>query len=152
MTDNLITIRLSAGERAKLVKRAEEKGSTLSAVAREAITASLKQGDLETRIAVAVQAEVRSALDWFLDNYQQAQAGTADALSEVLSGIVATTKQAIAPPKAGQDAEAIRAIQARAREEAEQAKARFNQGRFIVPSGDDDYPAVHAHTSAPPRK
>lgn len=112
---NLITVRLSQSERAKLVKLAEEKGSTLSAVAREAITTALKHGDLETRLAVAVQAEMRALTDDFLNHYYAAQEGAAALLKAAVVEIAGTTKQAINPPKLDMTAQAIRDIQERAR-------------------------------------
>lgn len=110
-----IYARFSPAELAKLQAKAEEAGMTQSAFVRASALQALKQADLDARLVVAVQAEVRTALDWFLDNYQSAQASTADALSEVLSGIMATTKQAINPPKLDMTEQAIRDIQERAR-------------------------------------
>lgn len=109
---NLITVRLSQSERAKLAKLAEEKGSTLSAVARDAITASLKLGDLEKAIAVAVQVETRRTQDELLDRYEDSMSKVQNALHGVLKGIIATTQSAINPPKEDARAKALRDMRA----------------------------------------
>lgn len=150
---NTLTIRLSQSERAKLVKLAEEKGSTLSAVAREAITATLRQGDLDARLVVAVQAETRRTQDELLDRYEDSMSKVQNALHEVLSGIIATTKQAIAPrTKEDAEADALRMMSPQDRANYERLKARnANASPHHVPSGEEES-GVYAYTSAPRRK
>lgn len=146
---NIITVRLSQSERAKLVKLAEEKGTTLSAVARDAITASLKLGDLEKAIAVAVQVETRRTQDELLDRYEDSMSKVQNALHGVLKGIIATTQSAINPPKEDARAKALRDMSPQDRANLERLERQNDSsGPYRAPSGEEVYP----YTSAPRRK